>query len=115
MIIIKQDDAVVTVPMDMEGVEGVFKKVLIGPEDGSDTIVMRHFRVEPGGHTPFHSHEFEHVVRVINGRGIVYGGPGKETEVTSGQSLFVPGGTMHQFRNSFEEPFDFLCIIKHQD
>ena len=115
MIIFKRDDAVATVPMDMEGVTGVFKQVLIGPQDGSDTIVMRHFRVEPGGHTPFHSHDFEHVVRVISGRGIVYGGPGKETEVTSGQSLFVPGGTMHQFRNSSEEPFDFLCIIKNQD
>jgi len=114
VIIIKQDVDVQTVPMEMEGVEGVFKKVLIGPEDGSDTIVMRHFRVEPGGHTPFHSHEFEHVVKVMSGRGSVYAGPGKETKVTSGQSLFVPGGTMHQFRNLSEEPFDFLCIIRHQ-
>ena len=115
MIIIKQDDDVQAIPMDMEGVNGVFKKILIGPEDSSDTIVMRHFRIEPDGHTPFHVHDFEHVIKVMGGRGVVYGGPGQETEISAGQSLFVPGGTMHQFRNSSDESFEFLCIIKHQD
>jgi quercetin dioxygenase-like cupin family protein len=115
VIIFKQDENVRETPMTMEGVKGVFKKVLIGPEEGSDTIVMRHFRVEPGGHTPFHSHEFGHVVKVMSGRGIVFGGPGEETEVTAGQSLFVPGGTMHQFRNASQDPFEFLCIIERQD
>ena len=37
------------------GYEGVKKQVLIGPDDGSNEIVMRYFRLAPGGSTPHHA------------------------------------------------------------
>ena len=38
----------------MEGAKDVTMKILVGLNDGSDNIIMRHFTVAPGGHTPFH-------------------------------------------------------------
>ena len=54
----------------MEGVKNVKMRILIGPDDGSDNIIMRHFTISPQGHTPKHSHDFEHVVKIEKGEGV---------------------------------------------
>jgi len=36
---------------------------------------------------------------------------GKEFEVSEGNSIYVVPDEMHQFRNPFNEDFEFLCII----
>ena len=110
-MIIKEDDLITETRVDEEEVKNVLKRILIGPEDGSHNIIMRLFTVLPGGNTPFHSHEFEHVVKIEKGKGCVVNEAGKEIVVKSGQSLFIAGGEKHQFRNSFKEPFKFICII----
>ncbi|MEZ4998455.1 MAG: cupin domain-containing protein [Bacteroidales bacterium] len=97
--------------VQMEGASNVRMKILIGPEDGSGNIIMRHFFVAPGGNTPFHNHNYEHVIKVERGRGIAVDEKGVEHEVAEGQSLFVRPGDLHQFRNPFGETFEFLCII----
>jgi mannose-6-phosphate isomerase-like protein (cupin superfamily) len=51
------------------------------------------------------------VVKVEKGRGIVIDEDGRENPVSVGQSLLVKGGEKHQFKNPFDEPFEFLCII----
>lgn len=101
--------------VDEEGVHNVTKKILIGPEDGSSNIVMRFFQVLPGGNTPFHSHDFEHVVRVEKGRGLVVNASGQEIGIAQGHSVFIPAGEKHQFKNPHEEPFEFLCTILNQE
>ena len=106
-----KDVDVKEVVMDMEGAEGVVKRVLIGPEDGSDDIIMRLFTIEPGGHTPRHTHPFPHIVKWISGRGIIIDGEGRENEMTVGMSAFVEGGEEHQFENPFDDDCSFLCII----
>lgn len=97
--------------VQMEGASNVRMKILIGPEDGSGNIVMRHFFVAPGGNTPFHSHNYEHVIKIERGHGIAVDEKGVEHEVAVGQSLFVKPGDLHQFKNPFGEAFEFLCII----
>jgi quercetin dioxygenase-like cupin family protein len=98
-----------------EGVQNVTKRVLIGPEDGSSKIIMRYFKVLPGGNTPFHSHDFEHVVRVEKGKGFVADESGLEFPVSSGHSVFIAAGEKHQFKNTDDEPFEFLCTILNPD
>lgn len=110
-MIFKKDADVKEVPVEEEGAEKVVRKILIGPEDGSANIIMRHFKVFPGGYTPFHSHAHEHVVKIEKGKGIVVDDDGHEIEVSQGQSLLVQGNHKHQFKNLFQEPFEFLCII----
>ena len=97
--------------VQMEGAANVRMKILIGPEDGSGNIIMRHFFIAPGGNTPFHNHNYEHVIKIERGRGIAVDENGAEHEVAEGQSLFVRPGDLHQFKNPFGETFEFLCII----
>ena len=94
-----------------EGAQNVTKRILIGPDDGSSKIIVRYFRVLPGGNTPFHSHDFEHVVRVEKGSGLVVSPSGQEIPIAPGHSVFVEAGEKHQFKNPNEEPFEFICTI----
>ena len=110
-MIIKKNDEIREESVHEKGVKNVVRKILIGPEDGKTNIVMRYFVVLPGGHTPFHSHDFEHVVKIEKGQGIVVDEDNKENKVSKGQSLLIEAGKNHQFRNPFDIPFEFLCVI----
>lgn len=108
---INTNNEVASAVVTMEGAKDVRMKILIGPDDGSDNIIMRHFTIAPGGNTPFHQHNYEHVVKVESNRGIAVDEHGNEFEVSRGQSLYVSPNKLHQFRNPFSEDFEFLCII----
>ena len=109
-MIIKKNAEIPEVLVEEEDVKKVVRKILIGPDDGSNNIIMRYFKVFPEGNTPFHSHAHEHVVKIEKGRGIVVWGV-EETIVSEGQSLFIGANEKHQFKNPFAKPFEFLCII----
>ncbi|MFW5798956.1 MAG: cupin domain-containing protein [Planctomycetota bacterium] len=83
---------------------------LITEDDGAETFVMRHFEVDPGGHTPRHDHAWEHEVYILKGKGVVVQDE-FEKPVGPGDALFVPGGQVHQFRNTGAETLEFLCLI----
>lgn len=112
---INNNDSIPATPVEVEGAKDVKMKILIGPADGSENIIMRHFIIAPGGNTPHHRHNYEHVVRILRNRGLAVDSDGSEYEVHEGQSLFVSPDDMHQFRNPFEEDFEFLCIIPNPD
>jgi quercetin dioxygenase-like cupin family protein len=99
--------------MNMEGAEAVNMRVLIGPEDGAPTFVMRLFEVEPGGHTPMHAHEWEHEIFVLDGEGEVVT-PESRAPLQPRAAAFVAPHETHQFVNSGREPFRFLCLIPVQ-
>ncbi len=110
-MIIKKNTDVPETSVEEEEVVNVLRKILIGPEDGSHNIIMRLFKVLPEGHTPFHSHDHEHIVKIEKGKGIVVRESGEEVVVSQGQSLLVEKNETHQFKNPFSEPFEFLCTI----
>ena len=112
---IRSSKEVEEVEVGMEGAKDVTKKVLIGMEEGSSNIIMRRFTVRPGGHTPRHQHNYEHLVRVEKGKGVVIDENGKEHEVTVGQNVFVEANKDHQFKNPYEEPFEFICVIPNPE
>ena len=112
---IRMEEEIPEAFVEEEGVRDVTKKILIGPEDGSSKIVMRYFKVLPGGNTPFHSHDFEHVVRVEKGKGFVVTESGQEIPISVGHSVFVAAGEKHQFKNADSEPFEFICTILNPD
>jgi len=101
--------------VNMEGAKGVKMKILIGPGDSSENIIMRHFIVAPGGNTPFHQHNYEHVIKIESSRGVAVDESGREHEVRKGQSLFVKPNEKHQFRNPYNEDFEFTCIIPNPE
>lgn len=97
--------------VSMEGAKDVRMKILVGPRDGSENIILRHFIIAPGGNTPYHRHNYEHLLKVEKNKGIAVDKDGKEFEVSEGNSIYVVPDEMHQFRNPFNEDFEFLCII----
>ncbi len=108
---IKNDSDIPEVLLEEEGIRDVYRKILIGPEDGSSRIVMRSFKVLPGGNTPYHRHPFEHVVKIEKGKGLIVNASGEEIPVSVGQSVFIEENEKHQFKNPHEESFEFLCVI----
>ena len=110
-MIIKNNIDVFETDVEEEGIVNVKQQILIGPEDGSKNIIMRRFRVFPGGNTPYHVHPHEHVVKIEVGKGYVVDVSGNEDLIQEGQSLFIAGGEKHQFKNPFDVPLEFLCII----
>lgn len=108
---LKKDSEIPDILLEEEGIQDVYRKILIGPEDGSLRIVMRYFKVLPGGHSPFHRHPFEHLIKIEKGKGLVVNASGEEIPLSAGQNIFIPENEKHQFKNPYEESFEFLCII----
>ena len=67
-MLIKKIKDVPAVPVEMEGARDVKVRVLFGPDDNAPTFAMRVFELDKAGHTPYHSHPFEHEVIVLNGQ-----------------------------------------------
>jgi len=99
--------------MKGEGVKDVTMRVLVGPADGAPTFAMRRFSVKPGGHTPLHTHAWEHEVYVLAGTGEAYTDAGPRP-MKPGDFLFIPGEEKHQFKNTGSQELEFLCLIPVQ-
>lgn len=112
---INNNEEILAAEVKMEGAKEVKMKILIGLKDESENIIMRHFVIAPGGNTPFHQHDYEHVVKIEKNTGIVVDENGNEHEIRKGQSIFVRANEKHQFRNPFSEDFEFVCIIPNPD
>jgi quercetin dioxygenase-like cupin family protein len=99
-------------PVDMEGAVKCRIRCLIGPDDAAPSFSMRQYEVAPGGHTPKHTHAYEHEVFVLEGSGVVLEGE-REHPLRSGSAVYVPPNQLHQFRNTGSSPLKFLCMIPH--
>ena len=97
-------------PVDMEGADKVSIRWLIAKEDGAPNFAMRLFDIQPGGHTPLHTHASEHEVFIMEGEGTVWR-EGKEVNVRPGTAIFVPPEEKHCFRNSGKSVFRFICLV----
>ncbi len=97
-------------PVQMEGVEGASMAIMVGREDGAPNFALRSFAVEPGGHTPRHSHDYEHEVFVVAGSGTILL-EGAERPIRQGDVIYVPADEEHQFKATGELPLQFLCIV----
>ncbi len=89
---------------------GVVKREVITADDGAPHFCMRVFEVEPGSSTPSHSHQWEHEVFVLSGRGVVVSGD-KETPIAKDSVVFVPPNEHHCFVNNGDEILRFICVI----
>lgn len=95
---------------DSDPAKGVTGRVVIGKADGADNFCMRVFELSPGGHTPKHSHDWEHEIFVHAGRGAVWN-DGNWKDVEQGNVIFIPGGEEHQLKNTGDGAMTFVCLI----
>ena len=94
----------------MDGAANVLKAVAVGSQEGWDGYVLRVFRLGPGGYSPRHRHDWEHVNYVIEGHGRLIIGE-ETTELDPGDFAFVPPETEHQYVNTGDDDFEFICIV----
>ena len=98
--------------VSMEGATGCSVQWLINQTDGAPNFAMRQFVVDPAGHTPKHSHPYEHEVYVLAGNGVVLEG-NEEHPIAAGDFVYVGPDEVHQFRNTGSAPLTFLCMVPH--
>lgn len=97
-------------PVTMEGAEKVSIRWLIAKEDGAPHFAMRLFEIQPGGHTPVHTHAGEHEVFILEGDAAVVR-EGREVSVKPGTAVFVPGEELHGFINKGKTIMRMLCMV----
>lgn len=108
-VVIRNIDRVAEKPVEMDGARGVRMAMMVGRADGAPNFALRHFRVEPGGHSPRHSHDYEHEVYVVAGSGEVLL-EGSYRRIGQGDVIYVPANSEHQFRAG-DEGMRFLCLV----
>jgi len=99
--------------IEFKGAEKVSKAVVIGAKEGWADHTLRVFRLAPGGFTPRHSHDWEHVNYIIKGKGELRLGD-EVRSVKEHDFAFVPPNTEHQFRNAGDGEFEFICIVPNR-
>ncbi|MFB6110538.1 MAG: cupin domain-containing protein [Halodesulfurarchaeum sp.] len=94
--------------------EGLKKGVLVGEAQGAPNFRMRRFRLESGETVPKHTNAVAHAQYVLEGEYVVgLGEDGTDTEydVEPGDSLFIPAGTVHWYRNTGDAEAAFICVV----
>ena len=98
----------------VDAAEGLEKGVLIAEEHGAPNFAIRRFVLEAGAEAPEHTNEVEHEQYVLEGEYVVGIGE-EEYPVSAGDSLLIPAGVVHWYRNESDEPGAFLCAVPNGD
>ena len=88
---------------------------LVDRHDGAPNFEMRKFTIKPGGSIPRHYHpDIEHEQYVLGGTYKV-GIGNRVHEVKMGDSIYIPMGTLHWYKNTGKEDAEFLCIVPKKE
>jgi quercetin dioxygenase-like cupin family protein len=92
----------------VDAAEGLEKGTLIAAEHGAPRFALRRFTLDAGGSVPRHTNEIEHEQYVL--------GVGEEEHVVAaGDSLLIPAGVTHWYRNESDSQGAFLCAVPNGD
>ena len=94
----------------MPGAIGCQVRRLVDEAEGAPNFAMRLFEVAPDGHTPRHSHPYEHELYIVEGAGVILEGDVAHP-IARGDVIFVAPDDVHQFRNTGDVPLKFLCLV----
>ncbi|MCJ7588484.1 MAG: cupin domain-containing protein [Candidatus Aminicenantes bacterium] len=105
-------DSIPKTKVEMAGAENAFRQTAVSKNDGAPHFSFRVFTLEPGGHTPYHRHPFEHVNYCIDGEGAVVDEQGREHSFRKGDFALILPDEKHQYRNrSKDQPLKFICAV----
>lgn len=112
-MMVKKSEEVEKTLVVKEGVKDVWIRWLIGKDSQAPNFYLRQFEIEPGGHTPFHAHPWEHEVYILDGQGQLNTGT-NPIPIKKGDFALVSPGEKHQFENTGDTRLTFLCIIPRE-
>ena len=110
--LVRRADEVEYEPVD--AAEGMSKGVLVDAADDAPTFALRRFTLAPGATVPRHTNAVEHEQHVLAGEYVV-GIDEEEHVVSAGDTLLIPAGTVHWYRNEGAETGAFLCAVPNGD
>jgi quercetin dioxygenase-like cupin family protein len=96
-----------------EKAKGVSMRVAIAEEDGAKSTIMRILEIDPEGFTPLHTHEYEHLMFVVRGKGMVTDGS-KECRLEKEDVVFVPAEQAHQIKNTGDTELILVSVMPVQ-
>ena len=94
--------------------DGLAKGVLIADEHGAPNFAIRRFTLDARAEVPRHTNAVEHEQYVLEGEYVV-GIDDEEHTVSAGDSLLIPAGTVHWYRNESDEAGAFICAVPNGD
>ena len=94
------------------GAKDTYVRWLITRKDGAKNFTMRLFELEPGGNSPFHEHDWEHQVFVLEGSGTVAFPNGEKKPLKPWDVVWIPENEKHNF-NAGENGLKFICLIPY--
>lgn len=100
---------------DFPGIEGVNIRWMVGKKDDAPNFAMRIIEVDPGRNTPFHQHDYEHEVFIIDGAGYLKDEDGNQHVFEKGAVIYVQPNEWHGFFNTADETLRFICVVPHID
>ncbi len=109
-MIVSQEQNVLAATINSSEVRNAAMKVLVGEKEGWTDYVMRIVELGPEGYSPRHTHPWPHINYMVEGSGSLYMA-GKQHSVEAGAYAFVPADTEHQFKNTGNGVFRFICIV----
>lgn len=98
----------------VEAADGLEKGVLLNESHGAPNVAIRRFRLAAGGSVPEHTNDIEHEQYVLEGTYTV-GIEETEYEVSAGDAIQIPAGTVHWYRNESDQTVAFLCAVPTGD
>jgi quercetin dioxygenase-like cupin family protein len=113
-MIVKKYHEVEKVEVTEDDAQSVSIRWLIGKDSPAPNFYLRHFEIEPGGHTPYHTHPWEHEVYVLEGNAQI-NTKNESISLEAGSFALVMPGEEHQFENTGNTTFKFLCAIPAAD
>jgi quercetin dioxygenase-like cupin family protein len=97
-----------------EGVKDMKIRWLISKKDGAKNFAMRLFEIQPGGNSPYHQHDWEHEIFILEGTGVAKGEKSQE-EYKQGDLFLIPSMEWHQFLNTGNTVSKILCLISYKN
>lgn len=85
---------------------------VITANDGAPGFAMRLFEIGADGHTPFHAHDWEHEVYIIEGTGFLVE-ENKKTEIKKSDFLYISPGEKHQFQAG-KTGMKMICVVPNK-
>ncbi|MCU0276808.1 MAG: cupin domain-containing protein [Acidobacteria bacterium] len=113
-MIVKHSTDIAAEKVTMAGAENVTIRWLLGKGSPAPNFWLRLFEVQPGGHSPYHTHPSEHEIFVLEGQGRI-NAKGKSFPLAAGSFALVEPSEEHQFENTGQDALKFLCLVPREE